>query len=548
MSKINHPEQQDRITTHDDEKKRILDLYGMQLVPPDGVDIFDEPTRCYRINKQWAKIAMGMVMQLLEVAPWRDAQHEGYAGIEQIARFLVGEDCMSFELRQKPTDTCILQQSLDGGETWTDVFDFSLCLTEQLAPINSSITSIYQQTLVNEGFSPSESTPSDYYTPQEMADLGVEADACDTAGKDAIYGAVNTVVRYIHNRNVDILQQVSQAAGVPDQVARLISAIPGVGLAPIDEVFSYVAFLVDELTDEYNATVDEDLLQSVVCDLFCICVANGCTLDFNDVYNYFAGKVDATFSATTSTLLNFMQFAISGTFAGDDYFYVMCFFQLTVAGLGQKFGTVEGMESYALQARAGLNTPDNDWSIFCVDCPDFEFWSYEWNFALGLGDFEFQADGGGDLGQVVAAGLKSVPRVGGGETHEFLWVLLNFAVAYDIETIDAFWLQEVVGSGSANSRTYTSYANPDAVSAIAVFLNSGYVGSPTPVDWKDCNELGTGGTWNSRSLTLHYSTEEGTPQSVTLKKVRIVGRDNGNGKPVGAIWHETIPDCDTFTL
>jgi len=37
--------------------------------------------------------------------------------------------CEDSMLRQKPTNSCILQESLDGGETWHDVFNFSRCLS-----------------------------------------------------------------------------------------------------------------------------------------------------------------------------------------------------------------------------------------------------------------------------------------------------------------------------------------------------------------------------------------------------------------------------------
>lgn len=129
MTKIDRYEVEDRMTTIDDERKRALDLYSLRLPVP-SVGIFDEPTRCYKINKQWAAIVMGMVSWLTEIAPWYQAENEDYEPIQQISLFLEGSDCVSFALRQKPDNGCILQQTLD-GEIWTDVFDFSLCSTIQ---------------------------------------------------------------------------------------------------------------------------------------------------------------------------------------------------------------------------------------------------------------------------------------------------------------------------------------------------------------------------------------------------------------------------------
>ena len=83
-----------RLRTANDEKLRILDLSEQALVPP-LAGIFDVPTRCYIVNKEWAKIIMGAVSaNLLGIAAWRDATDEGYSGIQAVEEFLRGdEDC-----------------------------------------------------------------------------------------------------------------------------------------------------------------------------------------------------------------------------------------------------------------------------------------------------------------------------------------------------------------------------------------------------------------------------------------------------------------------
>jgi hypothetical protein len=261
-------------------------------------------------------------------------------------------------------------------------------LLQKITELEQKIDYVFNETAINEGdtdiiYNPETTVIDDVHTPEELADFGVQADVCDTSGKDAVYGAVNQLVRYIVQRNIDFLEQVNQAGNTPDQIARVVSAIPGVGSLPIDEIFDWVSFISEELEDEYNATVDEALIQQVVCDLFCIAVASGCTLDFNDVYNYFASKVSATFSNAATTFLNLVQFGINGTFSGDDYFYYMCYFQITTVGLGQFYLGTNSLNDYAYQARAGMNSPDNDWSIFCIACPQmYRIKTYD--FAMGL--------------------------------------------------------------------------------------------------------------------------------------------------------------------
>jgi len=50
------------------------------------------------------------------------------------APILASEDCLMFLLRQSPTDPCQMEQSTDGGETWTLAFDYALCSSVITAP------------------------------------------------------------------------------------------------------------------------------------------------------------------------------------------------------------------------------------------------------------------------------------------------------------------------------------------------------------------------------------------------------------------------------
>jgi len=274
----------------------------------------------------------------------------------------------------------------------TTILETIINLQETVTALQQTVNILYNETLGGDDifiFDPEASTIGDVHTPQELSDFGVTAENCDDEGKDAIYGAISALVRYINQVNIDLLERVNQAGNFPDQIGRLVSAIPGLDLLPIDEVFDWGQFIATELEDEYNATVDEALLQMVICDLFCIAVSSDCHLDFNDVYNYFAGKVSPSFSNVTTTFLNLVQFATTGTFSGDDYFFYFCYFQLATVGLGQFFFGINSLNDYAYQTRAGLNTPDHDWSIFCLDCPPlYRLWT--WDFSNGMENWVFE--------------------------------------------------------------------------------------------------------------------------------------------------------------
>ena len=379
MSKINHPEQQDRIITHDDEKKRILDLYGMRLVPPEGIDIFDEPTRCYRINKRWVPIVMGMVMQLLEVAPWRDAQHEGYTGIEQVARFLVGEECDLFELRQKPTDSCVLQQSLDGGETWIDVFDVSACVTiqdktyqvqiqNQVTYVQPTFQEIYNNYTTNYAGNPESVYP-------DLADPAGDDSALRAAYCNAIWELVrvscDTAVSY-YTETVNqqqneinvylgvaafILAAISLAAAVPTGGASLAGLAPSAALwaagISLGAVFgnALVDFWQQHTIDQFQDTA---AMEDVTCYLF-----------------------EEVLAADNS--LAAMQAALNSHPLTDNAAVIADFLAILLSHDSTYAAFLEKWNNNKEFADAGIE-------LYCP-CIDETYRNWIWDFANGLGEF-----------------------------------------------------------------------------------------------------------------------------------------------------------------
>lgn len=108
------------------------------------------PNEIYHITAFW-----GCLQQLAEWWNWqRDEDHRATLVAQVWRRTLntahasfVDHNCggeTMFLLRQNPDDSCQLQQSVDGGDTWTLAFDFGLCIPPQIETIGSGV-----QTLVD---------------------------------------------------------------------------------------------------------------------------------------------------------------------------------------------------------------------------------------------------------------------------------------------------------------------------------------------------------------------------------------------------------------
>lgn len=265
-------------------------------------------------------------------------------------------------------------------------------LLQKITQLEQKLNVIYNDTVTdNGGTIPDENTrANEVHDAADMAEnFSVAMDACEVADKDELYAGIAQFVRYVNQMNIDALQNIAQAGNVADQAARLVSGTPIIGLLPFDEIIDYVEFLMDELLDEYEATVDEELLQQVTCDLFCIAVNSNCVFNLSDAINHYGSKLGSTALDLFSSLANVVQFAATGTFSGDEYFYFMSVFQFITVAISDEFFGIHGMDNYMLQFAAGANSPDNDWTLFCDDCP-LMYRVMTYNFEYGEQGWELE--------------------------------------------------------------------------------------------------------------------------------------------------------------
>jgi hypothetical protein len=140
-------------------------------------------------------------------------------------------ECMDFALRQKPDDSCIMQQTLDGGDTWTDVFDFSQCVTIQ--------DKSYQISIQNQVTNVQETFIDDIYNNYTTNYAGLPADVHpnlappagdDSALKAALCNAIWEMIRIICDAAIAYYRD---AVNQSQQEAQVLLAIAAFTLAAI---------------------------------------------------------------------------------------------------------------------------------------------------------------------------------------------------------------------------------------------------------------------------------------------------------------------------
>jgi hypothetical protein len=430
-----------------------------------------------------------------------------------------------------------LQHALDERMTCEKLTQLTNTINQMQSQLTYIYNDLYGDTAAANGFNVNTSVINDFYDTAALTALGYTSENCDTADKDALYGGVRALVNYITQNNTDLLEQLEQSFGnIAEQASTLLAAFPPSNLLALDDAADWVQFIIEELSEEYAATVTETLIQQTICDLFCLAVQNNCNIDFNDVYNYFIDKLPVGISQFATTWTNLVQFGLIGSFSGNDYFYYLCLFQLAAAGFGQGYLGLATMEKYALVLRAGANSPDNDWAVFCTSCPTFTHWEYNWDFAWGLGEFE------------IVNGTLLSDRVEGEDIgHERYSVRMNFNDVMNIKRLAAFVAgNSHIGNGSDDFERYSVFPQVDNGGTEGIVYQTSFI-SANDDNLKFCAD---GDAANNSALSVRFlgnMTDVDANSKVSLKRVRIIAADNGNGKPVLARWKTSASLCEDFT-
>ena len=403
-------------------RKGIYELGKVDRIPP-AVGIFDSPTRCFVVNVEWWSHIAGMVHLLADVVSWRDADDESYFAITEILKFMQGMECMDFALRQKPDDSCIMQQTLDGGTTWTDVFDFSQCVTiqdksyqisiqNQVANVQETFIDIYNNYTANYA-----GLPSDVYPALEQPAAGADDSALKAALCNAIWElirtACNAAVSYYtetinsaqgeFNFLVGVaafaLTAIALAAAVPTAGASLVALG---GVAPLIAAgVGLGAGLVNYLTDFWQQhTIDQfqdtEAMEEVACYL-----------------------VDEL-AAGDKSLAEFQAALVGHGLAGNagviaDYLAILLSNDSTYAAFLEKW------DNNLQYAGAGID-------LYCPCATEYKVWS--WDFSNGLGPWTILNhlyDPFNPLGEISGGRLQGSIAVQPGITpdQKAIWVALN---------------------------------------------------------------------------------------------------------------------------
>lgn len=202
-----------------------------------------------------------------------------------------------FQLRQSPTDSCLLEQTLDGGLTWIPAFDFAECDAIG-TPAEPDFTRYNEQGIYEESYDGGQ-------TWQERKDR----DERYSGARDAPYSGGGANCLAAHNIVAvlrTLVDQVSAAIANAGTVVTIVSLLAGflvfifTGGAALPLVFPFVTFMLTLGAGGITAAFTQTFYDALECLLLCEIPADGIVTEavYNNIMNAVSAEAGVAYQAT----------------------------------------------------------------------------------------------------------------------------------------------------------------------------------------------------------------------------------------------------------
>lgn len=185
---------------------------------------------------------------------------------------------------------------------------------------------------------------------------------------DYTFNQASKLVFLLDQLVTDLFQAIEVGTNSLERASLLISAIPGVGILPFDEILKFGDELVDNIQEDYAGNYDQGMYDDLRCGLFCS-FKDSCELNIDEALAFYQDKLGSTLPANPiETFTAIMQFLITGDIPGDYTVYGMHILVIAAMRAGQELFGINFAQLGVRIVAAG-DDPDNDWETLCGDCP-----------------------------------------------------------------------------------------------------------------------------------------------------------------------------------
>lgn len=221
-----------------------------------------------------------------------------------------------------------------------------------------------------------------FITQQVMKLTGEQIAGKFTGGdcsNSVVAGRMVAIVERLNTNNEDFFEIVEVGTNDEERVSAVISAIPGLSEAPVDEIIDLLQSLLENLAENYSAAITEGWKDEVERDLYCLAKeSDDCSLTYQQLFDYFRNRAGADLTIG-SLIKNVIDYVINGDFSSDELVASgMYTIQLGFILTGQDFAGLNLPLIGAITRDALPSTKWEDWD------PCVAEWCYVQNLASSI--------------------------------------------------------------------------------------------------------------------------------------------------------------------
>lgn len=169
-----------------------------------------------------------------------------------------------FMLRQNADNSCLLEQSADGGDTWTTAFDFSICIPPAIQTIVDQVGAIY-----NAGWQPSTFAPNDTWvhsTGDTVAESDGRTEALCYAAKQAVGILCDSLIG-VYQGTITLVNLAEAIVTLATPFAAILGGPAFAGFAAAAS-FMALEFVENMVASDIAILSDPDIRQFLACALY----------------------------------------------------------------------------------------------------------------------------------------------------------------------------------------------------------------------------------------------------------------------------------------
>lgn len=323
---------------------------GKQLPSP----VTPASTVCYTITipnaTQYRAALVGVISQLTNWYTW-DHPTDG----------TVCADCEeAAQLWAYALENATFSENCEDEMSCADVADciendesVQAAIAAQLAIAGASQTTVYQTSV--------------YGTPLAEAQRSAPIATPPECDLDILFAMCTAIIDQLHKNNEDFLEILEAASNPTERARNVISAIPVVGLLPIDEAIEFIDQLVEEIQENYDAQYTTSIRDELRCALFCAARdAEDCIVTFDMLTAIFENRL-GYYLDPVNTAGALVQYFLLSTWAGTIVVDIMTLVQIAFWRQASEWLGVN-IRTLQIVARLVIDNPDPDWEILCTDC------------------------------------------------------------------------------------------------------------------------------------------------------------------------------------